>query len=468
MGTAVFVGIIALSLFLAIRSKKNKKDDSARDFVIASNQFSAKLIFFLIAGEVYTISTIMGFPGGIYANGPTYGIWFLGYILLAYPIGYIIGPKIWQAGQRYQAMTLPDVFRGYFQSRTLEVLVALITIVFLIPVGQIQFTGLVVILQSLGWQFDPVVLVFISAALAFIYISISGIRGSAYISVLKDIIMLLAIVLAGLAVTVHVGVADLFSLGSAKINHQMDSSQLIFTMTTIFFQALGFYIFPHAFQSFFTAKSAGAIRRSQIAMPLYMLMYPFIIIVAYYALTHDLVLEHPNQAFLAVANMLLPDWLLGVIAAGASLAGLVVLAAISLAIGPMFVRNVIPNVAEDKQKISAKLVIMVYLILSILMALYSPGLMIDMLKTAYYGVTQLFLGVLIAIYRWPIRRDLVIVGILVGEIFSISAYITQFDFYSVNIGLLGLILNFLVLVIGTVIFGKTTVDSQDKLNKLKR
>jgi len=92
--------------------------------------------------------------------------------------------------------------------------------------------------------------------------------------------------------------------------------------------------------------------------------------------------------------------------------------------------------------------------LSILMALYSPGLMIDMLKTAYYGVTQLFLGVLIAIYQWPIRRDLVIAGILVGEIFSISTYIMQWDFYSVNIGLIGLLLNLSVLVVGTLIWGR--------------
>lgn len=460
MGSIVFFSIILFSLFLAVRSKKKKKDNSPHDFVIASNQFGAKLIFFLIAGEVYTMSTILGFPGGIYANGPTYGIWFLGYILLAYPIGYMIGPKIWQAGQRYRAITMPDVFKGYYQSRSLEILVACITIIFLIPVGQIQFTGLVVILQSLGWDFNPVVLILISAGLAFSYISISGIRGSAYISVLKDIIMLVAIILAGLAVTFHVGVGDVFELGSHKIQHQMDQNQLIFTITTIIFQALGFYIFPHAFQSFFTAKSANAIRRSQIAMPLYMLMYPFIIVVAYYALTHNIQLDHPNQAFLAVAKSLLPDWLLGVIAAGASLAGLVVLAAISLAIGPMFVRNVIPNVAEDKQKISAKIVIVIYLLLSIIMALYSPGLMIDMLKTAYYGVTQLFPGVIIAIYCIPIRRSLVIMGILLGEAFSISAYIMDFNFYGINIGLIGLALNILIIVLGSCLLGKACSASK--------
>lgn len=459
MGSIVFFSIILFSLLLVIRSKKHKKDDSTHDFVIASNQFGAKLIFFLIAGEVYTISTILGFPGGIYANGPTYGIWFLGYILLAYPIGYMIGPKIWEAGQRYRAITLPDVFKGYYQSRSIEVLVALITIIFLIPVGQIQFTGLVVILQSLGWDFNPMLLILISALLAFAYISISGIRGSAYISVLKDIIMLLAIILAGVAVTMHVGVADLFTLSSQKINHHMDHSQLVFTITTIVFQALGFYIFPHAFQSFFTAKSASAIRRSQIAMPLYMLMYPFIIIVAYYALAHNLVLDNPNQAFLAVAKVLLPDWLLGIIAAGATLAGLVVLAAICLAIGPMFVRNVIPNVADGKQKLASKLVILVYLGLSIWMALSSPGLMLDMLKTAYYGVTQLFPGVLIAIYRWPVRWQVVVAGIFVGELFSISAYILDLNFYSINIGLIGLIINVVTVVVGTAIFSKAPVQA---------
>jgi solute:Na+ symporter, SSS family len=77
----------------------------------------------------------VGLPGGIYAEGAGYGIWFLGYILLAYPVGYFVGPLMWRAGKRYGAMTVPDVFKGHYGSRMLEVVAALSAIVFLVPWG---------------------------------------------------------------------------------------------------------------------------------------------------------------------------------------------------------------------------------------------------------------------------------------------------------------------------------------------
>lgn len=116
-------------------------------------------MFFLAAGEIYSIGTMVGFPGGIYAKGPTYGVWFLGYILLAYPVGYFLGPKIWDAGKRYNAITLPDLFKGHFQNRFLELVVAVTAIVFLLPWGQLQFTGLVAALKGLGWNFQPLWLI---------------------------------------------------------------------------------------------------------------------------------------------------------------------------------------------------------------------------------------------------------------------------------------------------------------------
>ena len=124
MASTVFLGFIALSLWLALRAGKGRGSQSVHDFFVASRQFGAWLVFFLAAGEIYSIGTMVGFPGGIYAKGPTYGVWFLGYILLAYPIGYFVGPKIWEAGKRYNAITLPDLFKGHFGSRALELIVA--------------------------------------------------------------------------------------------------------------------------------------------------------------------------------------------------------------------------------------------------------------------------------------------------------------------------------------------------------
>ena len=129
-------------------------------------------------------------------------------------------------------------------------------------------------------------------------------------------------------------------------------------------------------------------------MPLYMLMYPFLVIASYYAISQNLHLASPNEAFFAAAIRLLPGWLLGLVAAGASLSGLLVLTGICLAIGPIVTRNLLPKMPENRQKASAKVVIVIYLLISIVMTLLTPNLMLTLINTAYYGVTQFFPGVI--------------------------------------------------------------------------
>ncbi|QYY29510.1 MULTISPECIES: sodium:solute symporter family protein [Cupriavidus] len=444
MTSAVFLGFLVLSLYLAIRSKKGHGAQSMHDFFVASRQFGAFLVFFLAAGEIYSIGTMVGFPGGIYAKGPTYGVWFLGYILLAYPLGYFLGPRIWRAGAKFNAITMADLFKGHYGNRTLELIVAGSSILFLLPWGQLQFTGLVAALKGLGWEFSPVYLVMISAALAFTYIAISGVRASAYIAILKDILMVVAIVATGVAVGMKAGVGDVFHVASVQVSNQMTDTQLRFSMSTMLFQAMGFYVMPFAVQNFFTAKSADTIRRTQIYMPLYMLMYPFLVLASYYAISQNLHLASPNEAFFAAAVRLLPGWLLGLVGAGAALSGLLVLAGICLAIGPIVTRNLLPGMPESKQKRGAKVVIVVYLVLSIGMTLATPNLMLTLINTAYYGVTQFFPGVIVILFGLRVRPLAIGAGILTGQILAMALYLQQADFGGVNIGLIALAVNVLV------------------------
>ncbi|MFD1559589.1 sodium:solute symporter [Paraburkholderia silviterrae] len=444
MSTAVFLGFIVFSLYLAIRSKKGRGAQSVHDFFVASRQFGAFLVFFLAAGEIYSIGTMVGFPGGIYAKGPSYGIWFLGYILLAYPVGYFIGPKLWQAGQRFNAITLADLFKGHYKSRTVELVVAVSSILFLLPFGQLQFTGLIAALKGLGWDFQPLYLVIIAAALAFTYVAISGVRSSAYVAVLKDVLMVVAIVITGLAVSRATGVVEVFHAASLHVSNRMNTEQLRFSMSTMLFQSLGFYVMPIAVQFFFTAKSANTIRRTQVVMPLYMLMYPFLVIAAYYAISENLHLASPNEAFFAAAIRLLPGWLLGLVAAAASLSGLLVLTGLCLAIGPIVTRNLLPHMPESKQKASAKMVIVFYLLISISMTLLTPNLMLTLINTTYYGVTQFFPGVMVILFSLRVKPAAVALGILIGQILAVILYTTNVDLGGFNLGLLCLAVNIAV------------------------
>src|SRR5215203_31344 len=199
MATIIFGMIIIASLILAFLAVRGRDVLNIEEYLVGGRAFTGVLLFFLAVGEIYSIGTMVGLPGGIYAEGASYGIWFLGYILLAYPVGYFVGPLIWRAGKRYGSMTVPDVFKGHYGSRLLEVVAALSAIVFLVPWGQLQFTGMQVALRALGFNISPTTATAVAAVIAFAYIILSGVRAPANVSILKDILLFAAIVIAGIA-----------------------------------------------------------------------------------------------------------------------------------------------------------------------------------------------------------------------------------------------------------------------------
>ena len=302
-----FAAIFALSLVLALLSRRGLKQ-RAEDFFIASGQFSAVLFFFLAVGETYSITSVLGYPGGIYANGLSFVTWFLGYIVLAFVIGYFLNPLIWRAGRLRGAVTLPDLLGRHFDSRALEIVVALTALLFLVPLGMQQFLGLEIVLKALGTAASPLLLASIAGAFAFAYIAISGIRASAYVAILKDILLILAILVTAVAARGQwsKGVDPVLAATAANRVMQPTLKGDVFAVTTILLQSAGFSMAPQICASIFTARSASAVRRAQITMPLYMLMFPFLTLVAYYGLRHIAHIETANALFPVVAGMLLP------------------------------------------------------------------------------------------------------------------------------------------------------------------
>ena len=173
----------------------------------------------------------------------------------------------------------------------------------------------------------------------------------------------------------------------------------VFAVTTILLQSAGFSMAPQICASIFTARSASAVRRAQITMPLYMLMFPFLTVVAYYGLNHIANIETANALFPAVAGMLLPPPLLGLVLAAAALSALVVLTGICLAIGPLVTRNLVPGLRNNQQRGWSQLVMALYLLLSIAGAATSSQLMVTINNLYYFGMTQFLPGMLGVLFR---------------------------------------------------------------------
>jgi solute:Na+ symporter, SSS family len=449
--TIVFIIIITASLRIAFAARHGHHTANLREFFIASRQFGSFLVFFLSVGEIYSIGTIIAFPGSVYAKGGTYGIWFLGSILLAYPVAYFVNPLIWRAGKIYDAVTMPDLFKGHFGSRVLELTVTIAAITFLIPWGQLQFGGLITALNGLGWHISPTVITFLAAGLAFAYVAMAGIRAPAYIAIVKDVLMILAIVVTGVAAASSMGLSNIFHAATPVVSNTLTAPQLRFSMSTIAFQALGFFMLPFNTQNLFTARSEQTIRRTQIFMPLYMFMFPFLVIVADYQIGQHTHLDVANDAFMAAAVELLPGWVLGLVAAAASLSGLLLLAGISLAIGPPVSRNLIGHLPERQQRNWGQVVIAGYLMISIFLTLVAPTLLTTVINTVFFGITQFLPGIMAIMFVRKVNPIAIAVGIIAADVLSILFYLMKTPLFDLNIGLVCLFINIAIIIVGSLI-----------------
>ncbi|MDR3573876.1 MAG: sodium:solute symporter family protein [Anaerolineaceae bacterium] len=466
MALVVFIATIVASIVLVYFARRGAIPNSMEDIMKASGTFGPFLLFFISVGEIYTIGTLLGAPGSIYARGANYGVWFFCYILLAYVVGYFLNPAVWRMGQFAKAMTVGDIIGWRYNSKLLQVLVALIGIVFFIPLIQFQITGMGIVFYYLNLGIDFTSSAILGAAIAFLYIAMAGIRSTAYVAILKDFLLIMAVGCIGGAAMMAMpgGLAGIFHAVATTAPQLLTvttdpiTAGATFTISTIIFQALGFYVSPTNLQASMSSANAKNLRRNSIFMPMYMLMFPFLVIAAYYALVAITGLEKPDYALLAVAVKLLPSWLVGLVAGGAALTAILFMAVAALAIAGLFSRNVLavikPDMTESQQILGARAMMVVSLVIGVLLALFSPNLVANLLAIGYFGFTQPVVAILFGFFwkgstKWGVSAGLV-AG--VAAIFLMTTVP-----YALNKGFVALLINLAVTVVVSLL---TKQDSE--------
>ncbi|MCJ1960441.1 sodium:solute symporter family protein [Novosphingobium mangrovi (ex Hu et al. 2023)] len=447
---AVFIAVMALSLGIALWSRRGHSNPDAREFFVASGQFGPILFFFLSVGETYSIASMLGFPGGVYAGGEGFVLWFFGYILIAAPCIYFVGPWIWRAGALYGSATIPDFFRDHFESRGLEILITLSSIILLVPIGTMQFLGLKLVFTGLAPEARSIFLTSLAGLLTFAYVVIAGLRASAFVAVLKDILMMASILLVGFVALAAWNAEPTMPVSLAETIPEPTRPDLVFAISTIVLQAVGFCMIPQNWAFIFSANSPRAIQRAQIVAPIYMLMFPLLMMVAYYAKGQGIVPPEPDFVFLSTAIALLPDWVVGLVMAAVALSGLVILSSVCLAIGPLITRNLVPSLDGTAQQRWSKVVIAAFLIFSLVGAETSVQLIATLNNVFYFGIVQTLPGLVAAMLFPRVPARALIAGILAADGAMLAFKAAGWTFGGLNVGVIGLAINVAVLALVTL------------------
>ncbi|WP_445400729.1 sodium:solute symporter family protein [Streptomyces sp. LE64] len=445
MTAAVFFLFLATSIGLALAARRHARGKGVGEMLVAGRSLPTWLVYFLAVGEMYSVTSLLGFTGGIYAAGASYGIWFYGYILLAYPIGYFTAPLLWRAARRYQALTLVDLVRRHFSSRMLERLIALVMVAALLANGMNQVLGLRAVLTGLDVGLSPTGAAVLGCGMALLYVAAAGMRSSAYVAVLKDTCMVLGVLLMGIAVLAKAGgIQNIFDpsvLPATQITTGGDA--LRYVMTTIVLQSFCMYLGFQA-QFLLPSRSEGAVKKSLVLMPLYMLMFPFLALVGFYGAAHRTVGTDPNGVFLVAARDLLPDWGVGVVAAAAGLAAMLVLAALALTSAGMIARNILPGVPERKQSTATRLLSAAFLLSAGLLSATSSSLMATVLALVFAIGAQAVPTMTSMLFARRMSPAALGVGIAAGSAVLVWFQYSPPDLAGVSPGLVALLVNYAV------------------------
>ena len=267
--------LAALALGLVARAGR---DMDLEQWAVGGRGFGWVFVFLLLAGEIYTTFTFLGGSGFSYGLGaPAYYI--LAYGSLAYVIAYFLLPPIWSYARQHGLHSQPDFFARKYESPTLGVLVSVVDLVALIPYLVLQLTGLGIIVTAASYGAIPkTAAIWIGAAIVTVYVMVSGIRGSAYTAVAKDILILGVVLFLGIYLPVHLygGIGAMFEkINAAKpgfLVFPASGQSVAWFVSTVILTALGFFMWPHSFAASYSARDARVFRRNAIMLPIYQLI----------------------------------------------------------------------------------------------------------------------------------------------------------------------------------------------------
>lgn len=478
----IFLFVISATIIGLIPGINKKM--TLEEWAVGGRNFGRWLNWFILAGEIYTAFAFLGASGWAYSKGgPTFYI--LGYGALAYVIGYYVLPTISPIGRKHGLMTQPDLIEHLYKSKNLSIITAVIGVAFLLPYLQLQLTGLGLIIETCSYgQLTRVPAMLIAFGLVAAFVYLSGLKGVASTAVLKDLLLMIAVVFFGLYLPIHYfgSLGAMFTAietakpGFLALPGGTKNLDVSWVMSTLVVTSLGFYMWPHFTTNSFSARNPDVLRHNAVYLPLYQICLLFPMFVGFAALLLlTTPLKTPDMAFMAVVRQLFPGWALGLVGGAGALACMIPAADLLLSTSMLFTRNIYSktigkNTDPDDLIKVARISLLALTTIALCLAIFLPNMLVNLLLTGYSGVTQFFPMIVLGLYWKKSTRLGAYAGLLVGELLVFSLILGKMDPFpfaglNLNAGFVALVCNLIVFILVSLMTSTPEVEAK-KLNSV--
>jgi SSS family solute:Na+ symporter len=473
----ITIVIVAVAVIIGFAAH-GRSAMSIEDWSVGGRRYGGIVLWVLAAGEIYTTFTYLGAAGYAYANGgPVFYI--LGYGVLAYIISFFLLPPLWRYGKRNGLLTQADYFTSRFGSRWVGALAAIVGVVFVVPYGTLQLEGLGDIVTTVtDGKVSSATAMLVAFGLTALFVFASGLRAAAWTAILKDLLLIVTVLIVGIGLPLkyfgsfsgllnavnHAHPGDLAVPGSSAHG----SLGVLWLLSTLLLTSMGFYMYPQAFAVTYSAKSVRAIRRNATFLPVYQVLMILLFYVGFAALliVPGLKGTDSNFALLDLVKKGEPSWVTGLVGGAGAHAANVPAAAIVLAAATLVGRNIYrdmlrPAASPGSVLRVSRAFVLIIMAFSLWVAIESPGLIANLLLTAYDGVTQFFPAVVLSLFWKRVSRTGVSSGVVVGVGLVLYLVISGHDpIWGMNAGFVALIVNAVLVVAGSLLFPDRAVPDE--------
>jgi SSS family solute:Na+ symporter len=421
---AVVFFLLTVLGFVASRWRRGDLDQ-LHEWGLGGRRFGTLVTWFLLGGDLYTAYTFIAVPALVYGQGAL-GFFAVPFTIIAYPIVFVVAPRLWSVSHARGYITAADFVRGRFQSPILALAIALTGLLATMPYIALQLVGIQVVVAALGiegqgWMADlPLVIAFVILA-AYTYNA--GLRAPAMIAVVKDVIIYVTVIAAMAVIPSQLG-------GFGKVFAAVPPQKLLLQpgqtsafVTLAFGSACAMMLYPHAVTGLLASSSRGVIQRNTALLPAYSFLLAVIALFGYLALAAH-VGDAPefargfqqygaNYAVPALFLRSFPSWFVGVAFAAIAIGALVPAAVMSIAAANLFTRNIYreylrPACTDKQEATTAKIVSLVVKLGALAFIVLLPqkyAIQLQLLGGVW--ILQTFPAVVLGLYtRWFHRRGL--------------------------------------------------------------
>lgn len=414
----VLLLVVFFAIMIAVGLYSRRNATNVNDFVLGGRKVGPWLTAFAYGTSYFSAVVFVGYAGQF---GYKYGIastWIgLGNAFLGSLLAWVVlGRRTRIMTKFLDAKTMPDYFGKRYHSKALRIVAAVISFVFLIPYTSSVYNGLSR-LFGMAFNIPYAVCVIVMAALTCIYVILGGYMATAINDFIQGVIMVggicavIAAILNGnggftaavskLAeipsdVPVTMGQPGAFTafFGTDPLN----------LLGVIILTSLGTWGLPQMVQKFYAIRDEKAVQTGTVISTV------FAVIIAGgcyflggFARLYDTAAIYKEDGSVAydaiIPSMLstLPDVLIGIVimlvlsASMSTLASLVLTSSSTLTID-LIKGNIMKEMDEKKQVFVMRVLLVVFIILSVVMALKPPTFIAQLMGISWGALAGAFLA----------------------------------------------------------------------------